>query len=55
MFSIYSQKMHEPVRLVEEQTGQKVLKLEVWKNRLNFEVRVWGLGLGMNLRLQVSG
>lgn len=31
--------MSQPLRLVEEQTGEKVLRLEVWHNALNYEVR----------------
>ncbi|KAL8428345.1 hypothetical protein Efla_007486 [Eimeria flavescens] len=31
-------RMEEPLRLVEEQTGQKVLRLEVWRNALNYEL-----------------
>ncbi|OEH76887.1 transmembrane protein [Cyclospora cayetanensis] len=33
----YCERMERPLRLVEEQTGERILRLEVWHNQLNYE------------------
>ncbi|KAL8273146.1 hypothetical protein Esti_002904 [Eimeria stiedai] len=50
----YCERMAGSLRLVEEQTGERVLRLEVWRNALNFERldrgRCGGLPFFINLK-----
>lgn len=53
----YCERMSQPLHLVEKRTGEKVLRLEVWHNALNYELlqrldrgRCGGLPFFVNLR-----